>query len=111
MIDANILQAILDSLKNEVICFVDTEHLIRYMNLAATKYYDGGASLIGTSIFNCHNEDSKKKLLELVDRLVAGENEIFFSQNENTQFYLRAVRDSEGNLVGYYEHILEQLNT
>ena len=105
MKDVMIFEAILDSLKDEVICFIDTEHVVRYMNKPAIRFYEGGESLIGNSVFSCHKEESKHKLLELFERLCAGEDEILFSQEEDTWFYLRAVRDPEGTLLGYYEHL------
>jgi len=79
MIDQKTLFAILHSLKEEVICFVDTEHIVRYMNQPAVQFYDFEESLIGSSNFRCHNEESKEMMLALFARLQAGEDEILFT--------------------------------
>ena len=103
MIDQKTLFAILDSLKEEYICFVDTEHIVRYMNQPAVLFYDFEESLIGSSIFRCHNEESKQMMLALFSRLQAGEDEILFTQGEEEWKTIRAVRDPDGKLLGYYE--------
>ena len=61
-----------------VIC--DLEHTIVYMNPTAVKRYEkrGGAALVGRSIKGCHNGDSK-------------------------DVYMIALRNDEGELIGYYE--------
>ena len=46
MIDAELMAAILDSLK-EPILFADTEHVTRYMNRAAVAYYEDDDCLLG----------------------------------------------------------------
>ena len=102
MIDDGTLKAILDGLKDEVV-FVDTEHMIRYMNKAAIEFYKEGVALVGTSLLDCHNEESNKMILEMFDRVNIGEDEILFSQKEDPWIYFRAVRDSTGELLGYYE--------
>ena len=49
------LESVLDRLKNPLI-FVDTDHVIRYVNKAAKQDCDQGEILVGSSILNCHNE-------------------------------------------------------
>ena len=58
MIDATLMAAILDHLKDPVL-FADTEHITRYMNKAAIAFYSGGEGLIGRSLLDCHNEQSR----------------------------------------------------
>ena len=45
-----------------VIC--DLDHKIIYMNPVAVKRYEkwGGANLLGKSLLNCHNEESRKTI-------------------------------------------------
>lgn len=64
-----------------VIC--DLENTIVYMNPTAVKRYEkrGGAALVGRSIKGCHNGDSNDKIEQVII----------------------ALRDEEGELIGYYE--------
>lgn len=98
--------AIFDSFDRPLV-FVDTEHIVRYNNRAAIAVYcakRGWATLEGRSIFACHSPASQARMLELFDRLVAGEDEIGLNVNSrNEQVTLVAVRDGEGALLGYYE--------
>jgi PAS domain-containing protein len=59
LIDATLMAAILDSLKDPVL-FADVEHTIRYMNRAAVARYSEGESLLGLSLLDCHNEESRQ---------------------------------------------------
>ena len=59
---------ILDSVPYRIV-FVDTDHIIRYMNREAKHHYytvRGYGDLIGKSIFECHSEKSKEMLLSLI---------------------------------------------
>ena len=90
-----------------VIC--NLEHDIIYMNPAAASRYAkrGGAELVGRSLLDCHSERSN----EIIKKVVAwfGEsvdhNRIytFYNEKENKDVYMVALRDEEGNLIGYYE--------
>ena len=90
-----------------VIC--DLEHTIIYMNPVAVSRYEkrGGSSLVGTSLLDCHNGKSR----ELIQRIVcwfaeSGENNkiyTFHNDKENKDVYMVALRDPEGELIGYYE--------
>ena len=102
MIDATLMAAILDNLKNPLL-FVNTEHTIRYMNKAAIAHYDQGLALIGTSVLDCHNQHSQKIILEILAAMRAGEEERLIADDEKRRIYMRAVRDNEGQLLGYYE--------
>jgi len=103
MIDTILMAAILDSLKYPVL-FTDINHIVRYMNKAAVNHYEGGESLIGTSLFECHNEQSRNKILEIMDLMQAGkEDEQLISDEEGHLIFMRAVRDADGKVLGYYE--------
>ena len=90
-----------------VIC--DTEHTIVYVNPAADAYYKkwGGAELVGKSIFSCHNSHSIAKIKKVVEWF--GENpqnnKIYTSHNptHNKDVYMIALRNKNGELIGYYE--------
>ena len=93
---------LLNSLKDAFV-FVDTEHVIQYMNSAALLRYKDGQSLLGRSIFSCHNSASQDMIIEIFGKMKSGLEEEIITDNEKHRIYMRAVRDSNGNLIGYYE--------
>ena len=90
-----------------VIC--DLEHTIIYMNPVAIERYAkwGGKDLMGKSLLNCHNDKSRAMILKVLEWFKASkDNNIvytFFNQKENKDVYMVALRNEEGNLIGYYE--------
>lgn len=84
-------------------------HEIVYMNPAAIKRYEkrGGEKLIGKSLLDCHNEESKKKISNVLDWFMLSKDNnivyIFRNEKENKDVYMVALRDDEGALIGYYE--------
>jgi hypothetical protein len=88
---------------NKSIVYVDRDHVIRYHNAAGKAHYARFGELAGKSLWDCHNEDSKKAILGSFRRLEAGEDEILYLETPEKRVYIRSVRDAAGNLVGYYE--------
>lgn len=90
-----------------VIC--DLEHTIIYMNPAAVRRYEkwGGAALLGKSLLDCHNQKSCEMIHKVTDWFKASSdnNLVYTSYNpkENKDVYMVALRDEEGELIGYYE--------
>ena len=90
-----------------VIC--DLEHKIIYMNPVAIERYSkwGGKELMGKSLLNCHNEKSREMIIKVIDWFKASkDNNIvytFFNAKENKDVYMVALRNDDGNLIGYYE--------
>ena len=90
-----------------VIC--NLMHEIVYMNPAAIEHYsdEGGDKLIGLLIFDCHSHASAEK----IDRVVrwfsqSPDNNIIhtmYNEKEEIDFYMVALRDDDGRLIGYYE--------
>lgn len=88
-----------------VIC--DLSHTIIYMNPAAVERYKKHGDLLGKSILSCHNERSN----ELIKRVAAwfaedkAHNKVhtFYNEKENRDVYMTALRDENGELIGYYE--------
>ena len=86
-----------------VIC--DLEHTIVYMNPVAIERYH--KDLTGHNLKKCHNEKSS----ELIDKVVlwfkeSADNNIVYTYNnpkENKDVYMVALRDENGELIGYYE--------
>jgi hypothetical protein len=90
-----------------VIC--DTTHIVVYMNPAAIEHYSdrGGAGIVGLHIFDCHSKASGDIIRDVVDWFAASkDNNIvhtFYSDVHNKDVYMVALRDDEGELIGYYE--------
>lgn len=86
-----------------VIC--DINHIIVYMNPSSIEKYKD--NLIGKSIFDCHNEKSIEMIIRVVDWFKASENnnKVFTYHNgeQEKDVYMIALRDENGNLIGYYE--------
>jgi DUF438 domain-containing protein len=97
-----LLTLILDSW-NKSFVFVDTDHIIRYMNAPAKVHYAKWSDVLGKSIFDCHNANSGQMIRDCFVRLQNGENDILFDDNEKHRVYMRGVRDKKGKLIGYYE--------
>jgi DUF438 domain-containing protein len=94
--------ALLNSLKNPII-FCDTHHIIRYMNKSAVTHYSEGQTLLGTNVLQCHNADSRKMMLEIFAEMQNGLEERLITDNAKYRIYMRAIRDEDGTLIGYYE--------
>lgn len=90
-----------------VIC--DTDNIIIYMNPSAVENYAkrGGASLIGHSILACHNEESNSVIKMAVSWFKEStKNDKVFTlhkDKENKDIYIVALRDGDGEFIGYYE--------
>ena len=90
-----------------VIC--NLAHEIIYMNPAAIVHNEkrGGAGLVGKSLLDCHNEESQRLIQKVVQWFQEdiGHNRIYTFHNEekNKDFYMIALREEDGTLIGYYE--------
>ncbi|HME44056.1 MAG TPA: PAS domain-containing protein [Syntrophorhabdales bacterium] len=104
--DETTLRLILDALPFPIV-FVDTTHTIRLMNKRARfHYYEerGYRDLIGKSIFDCHNQTSKERILKIIETLKNHGREVFLTvTNKNERLYVTPVRDDAGELIGYFE--------
>jgi DUF438 domain-containing protein len=103
--DDAVCRAILDDLPEQMV-FVDTAHIIRYMNRKAAEHYKkrGGYGLVGQSIMDCHNENSCRIIREVFARMRdEGVDEEKIYERPGKVVYMRAVRDGDGKLLGYYE--------
>lgn len=95
--------ALLDAYAYEIV-FVDRTHIVRYMNKTAKERY-GDRVIIGNSLFNCHNENTKGKIEEFLRRADEGEDEMFELLNGKTgerEFFV-PVRDENNKVIGYFE--------
>ena len=99
-----LMKSVLDSDRAPVvICSLD--NMIRYMNPSAVLKY--GCDLTGKSIMDCHGGKSGELLLKVVRWFSEsrGNNMIYSYRNdeENKDVYMVALRDENGELIGYYE--------
>lgn len=101
-------KSIIDEDKSPVV-ICDLSHQIIYMNPTACARYSkrGGAALIGKSLLNCHNSKSNEMIQKIIEwfQLSKENNRIYISYNEkeNRDTYMIALRDEQGELIGYYE--------
>ncbi|MCM1578972.1 MAG: PAS domain-containing protein [Ruminococcus sp.] len=90
-----------------VIC--NMSHEIIYMNPAAIQRYAkrGGSKLVGSSILDCHNEESGKRIKQVTEWFAQSpdNNRVYTYHNpkENKDVYMIALRNDSGGLIGYYE--------
>jgi DUF438 domain-containing protein len=97
-----LLSDILDSW-NKPVVYVDTDHIIRYMNEPAKKNYAKWGDILGKSIFHCHNDRSCRIIESSLELLRQGVDEILITDNEKHRVYMRGVRNRDGRLTGYFE--------
>ncbi len=102
-ITKELLSNILDAYTYEII-FVDRNHIVQYMNKTAKERY-GTRIQVGQNLFNCHNENSRKKIEAFLQRADNGEDEMFEAYNTKTgerEFFV-PVRNDDGKVLGYFE--------
>ena len=109
-----IMTCILDSWLYPIL-FVDCDHIIRYMNNSAKFHYyveKGYKDLIGKSLLECHNEQSKEIIIGALEKLKNQSGEVFIGVNsKNLRMYITPVRDEHGELIGYFERFELNLYT
>ena len=75
------------------------------MNPSAVEQYH--RDLTGNNIKDCHNADSNEKIDKVLDWFgESKDNNIiytFHNDKKNKDVYMVALRDENGNLIGYYE--------
>ncbi len=101
-VDYDLLNAFMDSLKDPFL-FVDTNHIIRYLNKTARNHFKEGDDLLNRSLLDCHNEHSRRIIIENLEAFKNGEDERLIHNTEKKRLFMRAVRDDNGQLLGYYE--------
>lgn len=101
-VDYALLNAFMDSLKDPFL-FVDTNHIICYMNKTARSHFKDGTDLLNRSLLDCHNAHSRRIIIENLEAFRNGEDERLIHNTEKKRLFMRAVRDGDGQLIGYYE--------
>lgn len=99
-----LLKSVIDSdTAPVVICNLDS--IIVYMNPASIIRYQN--DLTGKNLKNCHNKDSN----QIIDKVIVwfksskDNNKVYtyYNEKENKDVYMIALRDYDGELIGYYE--------
>ena len=94
--------ALLDAIHDPVL-FADCDHRVRYLNRAAAEHYSEGYRLLNSNLLECHNETSQRMMIDILDRMLQGLDEELITDNEKQRIFMRAVRDVDGKLLGYFE--------
>ncbi len=102
------LKSVIDS-DDAPIVICNLGHEIIYINPSAAERYLkwGGYSLVGKSLLNCHSKESAEKINQVIEWFKANKSNnkvyTFYNQKENKDVYMIALRDNNGELIGYYE--------
>ena len=103
-----IFKSVIDQDKAHVV-ICDLNHTIIYMNPAAVKRYAkyGGAALVGKSLLNCHNTESRQMIQKVIDYFSSSNTHnivhTYYNAKENRDVYMVALRNEKKELIGYYE--------
>lgn len=100
--DKTFLLSLLNSIKDPIL-FADTNHIVQYMNKAGIEYYEEGESLLQSNLLKCHNEESQKMMIDILELMRNGLEEKLITDNEKYRIFMRSVRNDEGELLGYFE--------
>jgi len=102
------LRAFVETDMNQIV-ICDTNHIIVYMNKVAIKKFSdlGGADLIGKSLMQYLGVETQSRIEAIVSWFSESpdNNWVYTYRNEasQTDMYAVALRDENGNLIGYYE--------
>ena len=102
------LRAFVETDMNQIV-ICDTNHIIVYMNkVAIEKFSDlGGADLIGKSLMQYLGVETQSRIEAIVSWFSESPDNkwVYTYRNEasQTDMYAVALRDENGNLIGYYE--------
>jgi len=103
-------ESLLDSFVNSIpdpVVIADTSHKVIYLNKAAREHFENGDNLPGRSLMECHNEDSRRKMDEVLAILKKGDEvEVQITDKPGQRTFMRAVKNSRGDLLGYYERYM-----
>ena len=102
------LRAFVETDMNQIV-ICDTNHIIVYMNkVAIEKFSDlGGADLIGKSLMQYLGVETQSRIEAIVSWFSESPDNnwvyTYINEASQTDMYAVALRDENGNLIGYYE--------
>jgi transcriptional regulator with PAS, ATPase and Fis domain len=81
----------------------DTEGIILEMNASAETLLadDGGLSLLGSNVLDCHPEPSRTKLAELMEKQVG--NVYYSTEDGKKRFVFQSPWTQDGRYAGFVE--------
>jgi len=96
------------------IVYVDTDHVIRYMNKHAIQFFSierGLGNMIGRPLFDCHPPQAQQKLIELAENAKTDHRSVFIGLRNNGELraYFNPVYDENDCFIGYFERYEENL--
>lgn len=99
-------KSVLDEDKSAIV-ICDLNDIIVYMNPTAADRYRSRGVKVGDCILDCHNENSVMMIHKIVDwfKAKSSHNRIYMYHHDkdNKDVYMIALRDNQGQLIGYYE--------
>ncbi len=106
--DLNVYFKSLVEIDNTAIVICDLSNTIIYMNkFALDSYAKRGINLVGKNLLDCHNDESKEKIKKVIKWFLESKDNnrvhTFFNEKQNKDVYMIALRNENGELVGYYE--------
>ncbi len=106
--DLNVYFKSLVEIDNTAIVICDLSNTIIYMNkFALESYAKRGINLVGKNLLDCHNAESKEKIKNVVKWFLESKDNnrvhTFFNEKQNKDVYMIALRNENGELIGYYE--------
>ena len=114
---AKFFKSVLDQDTSPVV-LCDLDHKIIYMNKSADEHYSkyGGHSLVGKNLLNSHTPQAKDKIVRTLEWFAKSKSHNiiyeFRNDEENKDVYTVALRDDDGELIGYYEkHVYRDKET
>lgn len=88
-----------------VIC--NLQHEMIYLNPAAVERYKKHGDLAGKSLLDCHPQKSNEMIKRVVKWFAEDKSHniiyTYRNEKENKDVYMVALRDGNGELIGYYE--------
>lgn len=109
------MEKLLSSFANSIpdpVVITGLDHTVLFVNRAGVELFKEDESLVGKSVFDCHNQDSRQKMEAVLERLKSGEDEVQITTRqgedpENRQYtFMRAIKNDDGELIAYYERYM-----
>lgn len=106
MDELEMYKGILDSYPYPIV-FVDNDYIIRFMNQYAKYHYyqqRNYDNLIGKSLFLCHNEKSKAKIMAAYEGIKNNGKPVFIGvSTNNLRIYMQGVKNDHHEWIGFFE--------
>lgn len=106
MDELEMYKGILDSYPYPIV-FVDNDYIIRFMNKNAKYHYYEERNyddLIGKSLFLCHHDQSKEKIMTAYEGIKNNGKPVFIGvSTNNLRIYMQGVKNDRHEWIGFFE--------